>query len=159
MFPKLAGFGVRCGCAPKGGDVLLRLGWCTGGAPRPRPKVLSRGLPQGEWRLLGSSAQRWDRRSHQQTDLFLPQVLQFPCPLSRSVQPVQTSQLHTLLAILLLISSRHVFRCQQFLQSLQSRQHGCGIDYDTTNKTSSTQCQLPSTAPGLPGRQTIMYVF
>ena len=42
-------------------DVLLRFGWCTGGALRPRLKVLSWGLHQGEWRLLGSAAQRWDR--------------------------------------------------------------------------------------------------
>ena len=63
VFPKLAGFGGRGGCVPEGGDVLLRLEWCTGGVPRPRPKVLGRGSCQGEWRLLGSSAQRWDRRS------------------------------------------------------------------------------------------------
>ena len=63
MFPKLAGFGVRRGHVPEGGDVLLRLGWCTGGVLRPRLKVLGWGSCQGEWRPLGSSAQRWDRRS------------------------------------------------------------------------------------------------
>ena len=46
------------------GDVLLRFGWCTGGVPRPRLKVLGQGLCQGEWRSLGSAAQRgtegWD---------------------------------------------------------------------------------------------------
>jgi len=71
---------------------------------------------------------------HQQTDLFAPQVLQFPHPLSRSAQPVQPSQLHTLLAILLLVSGQHVLSCQQLSQSLQSRQHGCGIDFDTSTK-------------------------
>ena len=57
------GSGLGHGHVPEIRVVLLRFGWCTGGAPRPRPKVLGQGLHQGEWRLLGSAAQRWVRGS------------------------------------------------------------------------------------------------
>jgi len=124
--------GVELEYSYRAGDGRTR----SGVASMPKERSGGPRLDQScNWEKYG-----YDTALHQQTDLFVPQVLQFPHPLSRSAQPVQTSQLHTPLAILLLISGQHVLRCQQLSQSLQSRQHGCGINFNTTsNKTSLTQ--------------------